>query len=56
MTTTLGTALAAATFLAFGISGWRMSRNDRSSKSSGAAGGLHAHPTAPSTMKSGEPV
>ena len=49
------TLLAGATFLAFGLSGWKASRSP-SRKSNGAAGELFALPTAPSTMKSREPV
>jgi hypothetical protein len=55
ITAAIKTLLAGATFAAFGLSGWRASRT-RATKSNGAAGGLFTLPTAPSTMKSGEPV
>lgn len=55
ITAAIKTLLAGATFLAFGVSGWRASRVT-TRKSSGAAGGLFTLPTAPSTMKTGEPV
>lgn len=45
--------LAGATLTAFGLAGWRSSR-ESSRKSSGAEGGLYTLPTAPSTMKSVE--
>lgn len=48
-------ALAGATFFACGLSAWRGSRGLVTRKSSGAAGGLFTLPTAPSTMKPGEP-
>jgi hypothetical protein len=56
ITAALKTLLAGATFLAFGLSGWRAGRA-ASRKSNGAAGGLFALPTAPSTtLESREPV
>jgi hypothetical protein len=55
ITAAIKTLLAGATFLAFGLSGWKASRHI-SRKSNSAAGELFALPTAPSTMKSSEPV
>lgn len=52
ITAALKTALAGATFLAFGFSGWRSSRGP-SAKSSGAEGRLFTIPTAPSSMNPG---
>lgn len=52
ITAALKTLLSGATFLAFGLSGWRAGKvTDASRKSSGAAGGLYTPPTAPSTMR-----
>ena len=56
VTAALKTALAAATFLAFGFSGWNASRQYGALKSSGAAGELYALPTAPTNMKRTEHV
>jgi len=56
VTAAIKTLLAGATFLAFGFSGWKASKGVGSRKSSGAAGGLYALPTAPSSLKTGEPV
>jgi len=50
------TLIAGATLLAFGFSGSRASKAAGARKSSGAAGGLFTLPTAPSSLKSGEPV
>jgi hypothetical protein len=55
ITAAIKTLLAGATLAAFGLAGWRSGR-ERSRKSSGAEGGLFTLPTAPSTMKTGEPV
>jgi hypothetical protein len=56
ITAALKTLLSGATFLAFGLSGWRAGKvTEASRKSSGAAGGLYTLPTAPSTMRSGNP-
>ena len=56
VTAAVKAVLAGATLLAFGFSGWRASKGPGSRKSSGAAGGLLTLPTAPSTMKIGEPI
>lgn len=56
ITAAVKTLLAGATFLAFGFSGWRAAKKSQARKSSGAAGELYTLPTAPSTMKAGEPV
>lgn len=56
ITAALKTLLGGATFLAFGLSGWRAARHSGTRTSNSAAGGLFTLPTAPSTMKSGELV
>ena len=55
VTAALKTILGGATFLAFGLSGWRAAKAATGGKSSGATGGLFTLPAAPSTMKRGEP-
>lgn len=55
VTAAIKTLLAGATFLAFGLSGWKVIR-EGVRKSNSAAGELFTLPTAPSTMKSREPV
>jgi hypothetical protein len=56
ITAAIKTLLAGATFLAFALSGWQATRPVGWRKSNSAAGGLFTLPTAPSTMKSSEPV